>query len=72
MSAVVWKPGETCRFRGQWATVNYLVSRDQAIITTDDQSQLTVPLAELTSPVVRVTSHADGPTRRGYGGKYGS
>ena len=71
MSAVVWKPGETCRFRGQWATVNYLVSGDQAIITTDDQSQLTVPLAELINPVVRVNSHPDGPARRGYGGKYG-
>ena len=72
MSAVVWKPGGTCRFKGQWATVNYLVSRDQAIITTDDQGQLTVPLAELTSPLVRGTNRVEEPARRGYGGKYGS
>ena len=71
MSGTTWKPGETCLFGGQWAMVNYLVSRDQAIITTDDQCQVKVPLADLTSPVVRVNSHPDGPARRGYGGKYG-
>ena len=71
MSAVVWKPGETCRFKGQWATVNFLVSRDRAIITTDDQHQWTVPLAGLTSPVVRVTNPVKEPGRGGYRGKYG-
>ena len=71
MSAVVWKPGETCRFKGQWATVNFLVSRDRAIITTDDQHQWTVPLAELTSPVIRVTDPVKERDRGGYRGKYG-
>ena len=71
MSAVVWKPGETCRFKGQWATVNYLVSRDRAIITTDDQRQMSVLLRDLTSPVIRVTNPVKEPDRGRYRGKYG-
>ena len=70
MSDTTWKPGETCVFKGQWATVNYLVSRDQAIITTDDQRQVKVALAALTSSVIRAVGQLESLARGSYGEKH--
>ena len=44
------KPGQTCRYKGEWATLSYFVSPGQAIITYDDDTQERVDMANITVP----------------------
>ena len=44
------KPGQTCRYRGLWATLSYFVSPGQVILTYDDDTQERVDMADITVP----------------------
>ena len=57
-----WKPGQTCRWGEEWATVSYVLPNGRALITTDDGRQALVQCGDLKDPVVRVPSGQD--TRR--------
>ena len=68
--AMIWQPGQTCRWKNDWATVSYILPGDQALITLDDGRQATVPFKQLVSPMVRIPEAGDGSTRSRYGGRY--
>lgn len=53
------KPGQTVWIDGRWATFNYLVGRDQALITQDDDRQRLVNTKDIKQRAVINTQRRD-------------
>ena len=54
MADIRWKPGQTCRWGEEWATVSYVLPNGRVIVTTDEGRQATVLVEQLKDPVMRI------------------
>ena len=61
----LWKPGQSCRWKGRWATVSYPLPEGKVLITFDDGSQQMVIGGELTKPTINVVAPKRPTSREG-------
>ena len=60
--ATSWKPGQTCRYEGEWANVSYAMGNGLVIITLDDVIHVARrPFRYRRSPTRWCTSPVSGP-----------